>query len=303
MATVIEILIDFSGSMKDKISLTKKTLLNIVIPKLDYSSRIGIKTFTSGKNKILSISQILPLNITNQEQLKDSVNSLGIPYGGTPIAESIRESVKSLSEYNAFDKAIILVTDGEETNGGDPETEIRNAQNSGIEIQIHTIGIGLSDKTRLWAEGIKKISNGSLSNIQYSKNMSYNQKIIQDNLSDFYYRISLAQTKIIPSNENNEKNVTFEQNTNTDTKEQKEVTKIEEPTKQIDEQSISLNTIIEEIKILKEELRSIKSIQKEEIEIEEDPIFNEKIRIVSEEYLNEILIRKYPGRVKWLNKE
>lgn len=304
MATVIEILIDFSGSMKDKLNLTKETLLNLVIPQLDYSSRIGIKTFTSGQNKILVITPILPLNITNQEQLKEAVNSLGIPSGGTPIAESIRESVKSLSEFQAFDKAIVLVTDGEETNGGDPEAEVRNAQKNGVEIQIHTIGIGLSDKTKLWAEEIKKITKGSLSNIPYSKDTSYNQQIVQKNLSDFYSKISSSSTVIIPPIEINAQNVTLQQNSKTDTQELRETDIVEEPKNQtVEEQPITLNTIIDEINIIKEELRSIKSSQKQDFEIEEDPIINEKIRKASEEYLNEILKRKYSARVKWLNKD
>jgi len=125
METVTEILIDFSGSMKDKLSLTKQVLLNDVIPILDYSSRIGIKTFTQLKKSDPFINQVLNLNITNKEEIIQAVNSLGTPDGNTPISAAIKASVTTLKEYAAFNKKIILVTDGEETGGGDYVAEAK----------------------------------------------------------------------------------------------------------------------------------------------------------------------------------
>jgi len=47
MQTVTEFIIDLSGSMKNKIALTKQMLLSDIIPNFDYSSRIGIKSFSA----------------------------------------------------------------------------------------------------------------------------------------------------------------------------------------------------------------------------------------------------------------
>jgi hypothetical protein len=42
MQTVTEILIDFSSSMESKIAMTKRLLLEQVIPTMDYSSNVGM---------------------------------------------------------------------------------------------------------------------------------------------------------------------------------------------------------------------------------------------------------------------
>ena len=72
-------------------------LLNEIIPTMDFSYKIGIKTFTSNK-KLPIIDSILPLSITNKKQLKEAVSKINITVkGGTPIAAAIKNSVSSLN--------------------------------------------------------------------------------------------------------------------------------------------------------------------------------------------------------------
>lgn len=96
METVTEILVDISGSMKNKMSATKQALLNDILPDLDTSSEIGIKTFTT-VNKQLSIQSVLPLSKTDRETIKQAIQKINCSDGGTPIAASIKASVKALS--------------------------------------------------------------------------------------------------------------------------------------------------------------------------------------------------------------
>jgi len=150
METVTEILIDISGSMKNKMTTTKQMLLNDILPELDYSSRIGIKTFsTVGNPKQLSITPILSLSKTDKDIIKEKIQGINCSSGGTPIAESIRASVKALSEYVANNKVIILITDGGETEGGDYGQEAKKATEDGIKCKIHVIGINLKEKMKL----------------------------------------------------------------------------------------------------------------------------------------------------------
>jgi hypothetical protein len=67
-------------------------------------------------------------------------------------------------------------------------------------------------------------------------------------------------------------------------------------------QEDSLQFIAQEIKNIKEQLKEFKS-GKTILDIIEDIENNEQIRKTSEEYLFEILKRKYPDRVKWLNEK
>lgn len=189
MQTVTEILIDFSSSMQDKIKLTKQLLLEQVIPTMDYASKISIKTFMSDQ-KIPKIMELFPLNIADQERLKNVIDNIRSPNGGTPIAAAIRDSLKSLKEFPAADKRIILLTDGEETDGGDYEAEAQKAGEEGIHCEIHIIGIGLKEAQLKKAQSISKYSKGTTSNISYVSGGAYNRTVIETNLTDFSIALS-----------------------------------------------------------------------------------------------------------------
>lgn len=309
MQTVTEILIDFSSSMKDKLALTKTILVNDIIPNLDYSTRIGIKTFSATINKKPLIKTTLPLSIINKEQIVNAINTLSSPDGNTPIAAAIKNSVDSLNEYLAFDKKIILVTDGEENCGGNYTTEVERAKSDGINCQIHIIGIGLTPEAEKQARNIASLSKGSFSPIQFAKGTVYNQTTIKQNLSPFYTAVKQPiiqqvtdQQKPIVSNEINSAPTVSVQ----PQKEEKETIKVpteketlkEDPSIATDD---ALKLIITEIKDIKNQIKELKKEREEVPDVIEDTELNERIRKTSEEYLYEILKKKYPDRVKWLN--
>lgn len=306
METVTEILIDFSGSMKDKLPLTKQVLLTDVIPNLDYASRIGIKTF-AGNNNQPQTTQVLNLNLTNKEEIIRAINSLGTPAGGTPITAAIRASVTTLKEYAANDKKIILVTDGEEDKGGDYVAEAKKASADGVNCQVHIIGIGLNETAKAKAQEISKITNGSFSFIPYTNGASYNSATIKTNLTPFINAVKATPT-VIPSSVTTPISKPIVQ-----PEVKKEPVKVEEPKVEIEKpiekeqtntgNSEALKLIIEEIKSIKEQLKELRTEKNAIPEIVEDVEHNEKIRKASEEYLFEILKKKYPDRVKWLNEK
>jgi len=186
MQTVTEILIDFSTSMNDKLAFTKTMLHNQVIPNLDFSAKIGIKTFTATNNKIPDIKTVLALSIIDKEQLTKAVNTLTTPSGNTPIAAAIKSAVNSLKEYSAFDKKIILITDGEENCGGDYQTEVENARKDGINCQIHIIGLGLTGSAIQKAERISSLSSGSFCKVPFMIGTTYSNQQINAALSPLY---------------------------------------------------------------------------------------------------------------------
>lgn len=127
MQTITQILVDYSGSMEHKIEFAKRLIIEEVIPALDFSYKIGVKTFYSSDRKPNFI-EVLPLNIVNREDLDSAIKNIGKPNGGTPIAAAIKNSFDELSEYPAYDKRIILITDGQETDGGDYEAEAKKLE-------------------------------------------------------------------------------------------------------------------------------------------------------------------------------
>ena len=300
METVTEFVIDLSGSMKEKIVFTKQMLLSDIIPNLDYSFRIGIKSFSAVKN-MPPIIQELPLSIVDKEAIIKAVNSMKAKEGGTPISEAIRQSVATLKEYSASNKKIILVTDGEEDKDGNYVAECKKAQADGINCEIHVIGIGLTLQAQAKAQEIAKITNGTYSNIPFSQGTQYSQSTIRTNLSAFYTAttvpLQLLQLPILDS-----KPVIQVQPVIQQTPVKTDKTQTIAPVIDVNNQTNDLlQTLIQEIKEIRAELKKLKTDNTEVPEIVEDAELNEKIRLTSEKYLFDVLKSKYPNRVKWLN--
>lgn len=154
MRTIIEILIDVSESMnelisdnKTKIALAKEILIEKIIPNLNYSDSIGIRLFGGHCGIINEVE-----NIPNSSfyKLKEFIeNQIPVPHGSTPLALAITTAVDNLKKEPNADKEIYLVTDGEETCGGDIIAAAEYAASNGINCKIHIIGIGLLSNAAL----------------------------------------------------------------------------------------------------------------------------------------------------------
>lgn len=353
MQTVTELLIDFSSSMQDKLSLTKSTILNDILPILDFSTKIGVKTFSATNDKVPQIKTLLQLSLVNKEVLSQIINALGTPDGNSPIAAAIKNSILSLKEYSAFDKKIILITDGEENCGGDYKAEAQQAIKEGVNCQIHIIGIGLNQAAENQAKEISILSKGSYNFIPFSKGTVYNQSSIKSNLSGFYSSVRTSVPQGISTIQNLHSIVSPVSNPNRvipsvtpfppkptsppppiasitpdspiPTNTMSKLADLKEPVKIPEVQSTNglskvekeldahggveevqfsnetVKLIVSEIKSIKDQLSSLKKDKTSDIE--EDPVFNERVRKSSEEYLHDLLKKKYGERVKWLNKD
>jgi hypothetical protein len=299
METITDFLIDMSGSMKEKLPITRDLLLNNIIPALDYSARIGLKTFTATKDKKPIIKTILPISITNKEQIFSSINVLPEPGGDTPIAESIKESINSLKEFPAYNKKIILVTDGGENCNGDFSSEISKAKSLGIECQIHIIGIGLKPEWEKQAKSISNLSNGTFSHISFDKGTVFNPEVAKAQLKTFLGAVS--QTFTIKSQgtektplESSKVDLSIKNNTNV---------VLIQATESIDNSSVVNNEETSSNKVENNVVQEewMKKDDNEPFFFFEDNALNERIRNASEKYINEYLKRKYFTRVKWLN--
>lgn len=326
MESAIIFLIDVSGSMADdKIQYARKVLQENIVPSLDYTSKIGVNTFTS-VNKDIKITQLAPLGITDQPTLIKQISELNaIKGGGTPISAAIRESVNTLKEFPSNKKSIILVTDGEEDQGGNYQAECKRAQEDGIQCEIHIIGIGLKQTAIQVANEIAKLTKGSASVLAFKTGVPLEQqpsafrsltpfftatgrmplsKPIQNSAGPNPIPAILKRAEPLP----NAPNLRLSETVTPDPNEA-EIHAIAEPlnlglkplsesVQQLDSNSIDL--ILLSIKEVKDEIREFKR-KSELFIVEENAELNEKIRQASEKYLNELLERKYPGRVKWLN--
>ena len=82
------------------------------------------------------------------------------PTGYTPIAYSLKSAAGDFLGKES-QHVIILLSDGEETCGGDPVAEAKNLLAQGFKLTVHTIGFRVDEKTRAQLAAISTATGGS----------------------------------------------------------------------------------------------------------------------------------------------
>jgi len=163
--TRTQLLVDYSGSMGKWIRIGIETL-EYVLPTLAERNSVGLRIFggkapnSTGQNSCQSSNLLANFNKRNGDyivsQLKASKTS-----GSTPIEFALRKTVnEDFSPATIFDrdedaiknKKIVLVTDGQDTCGGDPCAYIRELLESRHDIMIDVIQLGYDDRLACLAE-------------------------------------------------------------------------------------------------------------------------------------------------------
>ncbi len=156
---VIELLVDYSGSMETWINLAKSMLVSI-LPKITEKTNVGLRVFGQGSRNAFKffngckatalVSRAKPMNT---DGIISGLESTLIG-GSTPLTYALRQVV-----YNDFvslnantGKKIILVTDGGETCGGDPCEFVRNLVRYRKDIIIDVVMVNGSNKLRCLAD-------------------------------------------------------------------------------------------------------------------------------------------------------
>lgn len=136
----IIIAIDCSNSMRaedikpNRLQRAKYELASL-IDKLQ-GDRVGIIVFAG----TAFLQCPLTTDYSAAKMLLDIIDPDLLPVQGTAIGTAIRLAIKSFSQKERKYKALILLTDGEETANSDPENAAQEAKKEGI--RIYTIGYG-----------------------------------------------------------------------------------------------------------------------------------------------------------------
>jgi len=153
-----QLLVDYSGSMNSWIRVAIDTL-EVVLPNIARYNSVGLRTFSGRQgngrcsNSCKSSTLISGLRRNNDAAILNGMKGLRVG-GSTPIEFALRTTVaEDFAPPNIFDrgnnaiktKKIILVTDGEESCGGDPCAYIRELMEERGDIMIDVIQLGNSD--------------------------------------------------------------------------------------------------------------------------------------------------------------
>lgn len=147
----IEIILDASGSMlqkvggKRKIELAKNVLAQLTAQGLPPGTDFALRVFGLGGKGSCEGRAVLPLGPLDPGDAKRAIASVRATNGAkTAIGASLRDAGTDLAGA-AGRKLIVLITDGEETCGGDPSTEIAALRAGGLDVRLNIVGFNLDD--------------------------------------------------------------------------------------------------------------------------------------------------------------
>jgi len=135
LGAAVAILVDTSGSMRDsapgdsraKSQVAQEALEAMldatdafIAKRPDFPIKIGIYSFSSG------VRMLRPIQPYNRAAIRATLANLPRPSGGTAIGDAMREARPDLYRAGAFRKYLLVVTDGENTRGLEPEAVARD---------------------------------------------------------------------------------------------------------------------------------------------------------------------------------
>ena len=174
----VELILDSSGSMAEEIApgqtridAAKNALHEVIniLPERE-GINVGFRVYGHEGNNTQSGRAVScqstalrePIDGVNKDALRTEVDAFE-PVGWTPIALSLNEAANDFPPAaDNVKNAVVLVTDGLETCGGNPCTASRNLVNGDGHVVTHVIGFALSDEERANLQCIVDESGGLL---------------------------------------------------------------------------------------------------------------------------------------------
>jgi Mg-chelatase subunit ChlD len=164
----VQIVVDASRSMwgrmhgEPKMSVAKDILQDVSywFPEdLDLALRAYGSTSPSDDKNCSDSTLLVPFAAENREPIRRAIAGLR-PLGQTPIAYALNQASRDFGSMDD-DRAVVLVTDGIESCGGDPVQAARGLRAQGI--KVHVIGFGLgstADEDRASLQAVADASGG-----------------------------------------------------------------------------------------------------------------------------------------------
>lgn len=140
------IVFDASGSMGTSDYSRKvpriasvKSAMRKVVPEIAELRRLGLIVYGEGDyNNCDSIELRLKPTANAAETILAEIESI-FPRGRTPLTQSVRLAAETLN-YQNTDATVVLLTDGEETCGGDPCRTAAELKKQAKNLTVHVIG-------------------------------------------------------------------------------------------------------------------------------------------------------------------
>lgn len=188
------LILDSSGSMapkiggKTKIEIAKEAALNFV-KNLNGEGNVSIiayghKGSNSAKDKAVScagIEEIYWLDKIKLDVITSKVSSLQAT-GWTPIADSLQKASDILAKYpgEQYQNSVLLISDGEETCGGNPISKAKELNGNNIKLITNVIGFNVGGTAENQLKNISQNGGG----VYYSARSSEELNNVMNKMSE-----------------------------------------------------------------------------------------------------------------------
>lgn len=158
----VEIILDASGSMlqrmgsERRIDVAKRTLLELTAEMIPAGTPFALRVFGKEVGSCQTDLEI-PLAPLDPAAVAGKIGSVQAQNNAkTPIAASMAKVAADLRGATG-ERAVVLITDGEETCDGDPAAAIEALQGAGIDVRVNVVGFAIDDQSlkdtfQDWAE-------------------------------------------------------------------------------------------------------------------------------------------------------
>jgi von Willebrand factor type A domain len=160
--SAVEIILDASGSMLQKIGkerridIARQTLTKLVTTTIPAGTPFAFRVFGRMEDSCQSDLDV-PLGPLNVQAVTAKLAGL-VPKNGakTAIGASLELVASDLGSVQG-ERLVILLTDGEETCGGDPAAAIEKLKKAGTKVRVNIVGLAIDDANlaatfRHWAD-------------------------------------------------------------------------------------------------------------------------------------------------------
>ena len=147
----IEVILDASGSMLKKlngerrIETAHKVLDTLVSEILSVGQPLAFRVFGNDKAGSCETHLVAPLGPLDPDEMIKKIRKIkAINRSRTPIAASLAAVADDLGAGSGL-RTVVLVTDGEETCGGDPAAEIAKLRTLGFDVRVNIVGFAVDN--------------------------------------------------------------------------------------------------------------------------------------------------------------
>ena len=166
----IQIVLDVSGSMRSSLGSqvkidAAKSAIRETVSGLPNGSVVALRYYGHRVAQERKDESCKDTELVVQFQPLDKARFLGaldkaVPRGQTPIAYSLQQAAQDFGAPSDEERAMILVSDGIETCGGDPLATVRDLTAKGFKVKVHTIGFDVDAAARAQLEAISGATGG-----------------------------------------------------------------------------------------------------------------------------------------------